>query len=91
MKQFQSINENHDDPALAAATVAENLLKESLAETTKPEAAQMERITRLIDHPEALALRGGVAVFVDADGTPTMFDHENVNQITGDLPPNTPV
>ena len=44
----------------------------------------------LVDCPEALALRGGVAVFIDADGTPTLFDYENVSQITGDAPPQTP-
>jgi hypothetical protein len=32
-----------------------------------------------VDHPEALIVRGGVAVFVAADGTPTLFDHESVN------------
>ncbi|MBI1829956.1 MAG: hypothetical protein HYR84_00735 [Planctomycetes bacterium] len=30
-----------------------------------------------VDHPEALVLRGGVAVFVASDGTPTIFDHES--------------
>jgi hypothetical protein len=37
-----------------------------------------------IDHPEALVLRGGVAVFVRADGTPVIFDHEGVNQFIGE-------
>lgn len=40
-----------------------------------------------IDAPEALALRGGVAVFIDTNGTPTLFDHENTGQITAQLPP----
>lgn len=35
-----------------------------------------------VDHPEALALRSGVAVFVATDGTPTVFDHESVSQVT---------
>jgi hypothetical protein len=36
-----------------------------------------------VDHPEALVvLRGGLAVFVSADGTPTLFDHEGVAQLT---------
>jgi hypothetical protein len=35
-----------------------------------------------VDHPEALVLRAGVAVFVSADGTPTLFDHESVAQVT---------
>jgi hypothetical protein len=34
-----------------------------------------------IDHPEALALRAGLGVFVSASGAPTIFDHEGVSQI----------
>jgi len=34
-----------------------------------------------IDHPEALVIRGGVAVFVSADGAPAIFDHEGVSQV----------
>ena len=34
-----------------------------------------------IDHPEALVLRADAAVFVSADGTPTLFDHESVTQV----------
>jgi hypothetical protein len=37
-----------------------------------------------VDHPEALVLRGGVAVFVAADGVPTLFDHESVSQLVGE-------
>lgn len=37
-----------------------------------------------VDHPEALILRGGVAVFVAADGSPTIFDHESVSQMVAD-------
>jgi hypothetical protein len=37
-----------------------------------------------VDHPEALILRGGVAVFVAADGSPTIFDHESVSQMNAD-------
>ena len=33
-----------------------------------------------VDHPEALVLRKGMAVFVAADGTPTIFDHESVSE-----------
>jgi hypothetical protein len=33
-----------------------------------------------VDHPEALVLRSGVAVFVAADGTPSVFDHESVSE-----------
>jgi hypothetical protein len=36
-----------------------------------------------VDHPEAMVLRGGVAVFVAADGMPTLFDHESVSQLIG--------
>jgi hypothetical protein len=34
-----------------------------------------------VDHPEALVIRGGVGVFVDASGAPAIFDHEGVSQI----------
>jgi hypothetical protein len=34
-----------------------------------------------IDRPEALAIRGGVGVFVSAAGAPTIFDHEGVSQV----------
>ena len=34
-----------------------------------------------VDHPEALVIRGGVAVFVSADGAPAIFDLEGVSQI----------
>ena len=37
-----------------------------------------------VDHPEALVLRAGIAVFVAADGTPTLFDHEGVAQVIAD-------
>ena len=33
-----------------------------------------------VDHPEALVLRKGVAVFLASDGTPTIFDHESVSE-----------
>lgn len=33
-----------------------------------------------VDHPEALVVRGGMAVFVAQDGTPTLFDHEGVSE-----------
>jgi hypothetical protein len=35
----------------------------------------------IVDHPEALVLRGGVAVFVSATGAPSIFDHEGVSQV----------
>jgi hypothetical protein len=34
-----------------------------------------------IDHPNALVVRDGVAVFVAPGGIPHLFDHESVNQI----------
>jgi hypothetical protein len=37
-----------------------------------------------VDHPEALIVRDGVAVFVAQGGVPTLFDHESVSQINGD-------
>jgi hypothetical protein len=38
-----------------------------------------DRIT--VYHPEALVVRGGVGVFVSADGAPRIFDHEGVSQV----------
>jgi hypothetical protein len=35
-----------------------------------------------VDHPAAMVLRGGVAVYLSAAGVPTLFDHESVAQIT---------
>jgi hypothetical protein len=37
-----------------------------------------------VDHPEALVLRDGIAVFVAAGGIPTLFDHESVSQFIGE-------
>ncbi len=37
----------------------------------------------LVDHPEALVLRDGVAVFIAAGGIPTLFDHDSVSQVLG--------
>jgi hypothetical protein len=37
-----------------------------------------------VDHPEALILRSGIAVYLAADGTPTLFDHEGASQVIGD-------
>jgi hypothetical protein len=34
-----------------------------------------------VDHPEALVIRGGVAVFLSTVGSPSIFDHEGVSQI----------
>ncbi len=34
-----------------------------------------------VDHPEALIVREGVAVFIAPGGIPIYFDHESVNQV----------
>lgn len=36
-----------------------------------------------VDHPRALVVRDGVAVFIAPGGIPIWFDHESVNQIAG--------
>lgn len=36
-----------------------------------------------VDHPMALVVRDGVAVFIALGGVPIWFDHESVNQIIG--------
>ena len=38
-----------------------------------------------VDHPDALAVRDGVGMFVDPGGIPASFDHEGVAQVIGDL------
>ena len=40
-----------------------------------------------INHPEALVVRSGVAVYIDPDGALVIFDHEGVNQFTGSPEP----
>jgi len=41
-----------------------------------------------VDHPGALVVRDGVAVFLAPGGYPIWFDHISVNQIPG-APPST--
>ncbi len=36
-----------------------------------------------VDHPEALVFRGGLAVFVSAEGEPSLFDHQSVSRLIG--------
>jgi hypothetical protein len=36
-----------------------------------------------VDHPGALVVRDGVAVFLAPGGIPIWFDHDSVNQIIG--------
>ena len=38
----------------------------------------------VVDHPEALVMRGGVAVYLSKTGVPTLFDHEGVSRVDGD-------
>jgi hypothetical protein len=38
-----------------------------------------------IDHPDALLIRDGIAVYVAPGGIPVLFDHEGVSQVVGDL------
>jgi hypothetical protein len=38
-----------------------------------------------VDFPDALLVRDGVAVYLQAGGVPIIFDHEGVNQFVGDL------
>ncbi len=38
-----------------------------------------------VDHPEALAVRHGIALFAAPGGIPVIFDHEGVSQVLGDL------
>src|SRR3972149_5710701 len=43
-----------------------------------------------VDHPDALAVRDGVALFAGPGGVPAIFDHEGVSQVEGDLPRASP-
>ena len=43
-----------------------------------------------VDHPGALVVRDGVAVFLAPGGVPIWFDHESANQIIG-APANTEI
>jgi hypothetical protein len=38
-----------------------------------------------VDVPDALVVREGVALFVGPGGIPSVFDHEGVSQVVGDL------
>jgi hypothetical protein len=38
-----------------------------------------------VDHPDALAVRDGVALFAAPGGVPVVFHHEGVSQVVGDL------
>lgn len=38
-----------------------------------------------VDHPDALAVRDGIALFAAPGNIPVIFDHEGVSQVVGDL------
>ena len=38
-----------------------------------------------VDHPLAIVVRDGVAVYLKPGGIPVWFDHESVKQIVGDI------
>ncbi len=38
-----------------------------------------------VDHPDALAVRDGMALFAAPGNVPAIFDHEGVSQVIGDL------
>lgn len=42
-----------------------------------------------VDHPGAIVIRDGVAVFLAPGGIPVWFDHDSVNQIIGAPSGNT--
>ena len=42
-----------------------------------------------IDHADAVVVRDGVGLFVGPGGVPTLFDHEGVSQVVGDLADRT--
>jgi len=37
-----------------------------------------------VDHPEALVVRGGLAVYISSRGTPTILDHGSVTRVIGE-------
>lgn len=37
-----------------------------------------------VDHPEALVVRGGLAVYISPEGVPTLFDHHGVSRLIGE-------
>lgn len=43
-----------------------------------------------VDHPDALAVRDGTALFAAPGGVPVIFDHEGVSQVIGDLAERPP-
>jgi hypothetical protein len=43
----------------------------------------------VVDHPESMVMRHGVAVFLDKTGTPNYFDHLSVNRFVDSAGPST--
>jgi hypothetical protein len=37
-----------------------------------------------VDHPEAMVIRGGVGVYINSAGVPTLFDLESVSEVVGE-------
>lgn len=37
-----------------------------------------------VDHAEAVIIRAGAGVYVNAKGVPTLFDHESVSEVLGE-------
>ncbi len=42
-----------------------------------------------VEHPEALAVNGGTAVYIAPDGTPSLFDHRRISQLIGTADPKS--
>ncbi len=42
-----------------------------------------------VEHSEALAFSGGMAVYIAPDGTPSLFDHRSVSQLIGAADPKS--
>jgi hypothetical protein len=38
-----------------------------------------------VDHPEAILVRDGVALFAGPGGVPAIFDYDGVSEVVGDL------
>jgi hypothetical protein len=38
-----------------------------------------------VDHPDALAVNDGVALFLGPGGVPVIFDYDGVSEVIGDL------
>jgi hypothetical protein len=67
---------------VVAETFAQAMRASARRRPFKPfyvEMASGERI--LIEHPEAVAFRGGAAVFSSPRGESALFDHESVSQV----------